>query len=73
MIGGGAGLDFLLNKIEEDVEYLYLQGKRVDKIKMNPAIYEHFITLKQGASTKDIPVEADGNVEKYELIYSEIH
>ncbi|MGM9949825.1 MAG: lactate dehydrogenase [Lysinibacillus sp.] len=65
-------MDFLISKLEEDVEYLYSQGKRVDKIKMNPEVYEHFITLKQGASTIDIPIEADGNVEKYEFIYSVI-
>lgn len=66
-------MDFLINKLEEDIQYLYLQGKQVDKIKMNPDIYEHFIRLKQGMSTMDIPVVADENVEKYELMYSEIH
>lgn len=66
-------MDFLINKLEEDVEYLYSQGKRVDLIKMNPEIYGHFIRLQQGATNMDIPVEADENVEKYELIYSVIH
>lgn len=66
-------MDFLISKLEEDVEYLYSQGKRVDLIKMNPEIYEHFITLKQGVSTMDIPVETDENVEKYEFVFSTIH
>lgn len=66
-------MDFLISKLEEDVEYLYSQGKRVDMIKMNPEIYEHFIRLKPGVPKMGIPVQADENVERYELVYSIIH
>ena len=39
---------------------------------VHPEIYEHFIALKQGASTIDMPIEVDKHVGKYELIYSKI-
>lgn len=65
-------MDFLIGKLEEDIEYLYSQGKRIDMIKMNPEIYEHFIQSRQDVPNMDIPVEADENVEKYELVYSVI-
>lgn len=75
-------MNTLLNKLEEDILYLNSQGKAVDKIKMNPTVYENFIKLNPELTKADshnpykllgIDLEADENIEKYELIVSKIH
>ena len=75
-------MNTLLNKLEEDILYLNSQGKVVNKIKMNPTVYENFIKLNPELMKADshnpykllgIDLEEDENVEKYELIVSKLN
>ena len=75
-------MNTLLNKLEEDILYLNSQGKVVNKIKMNPTVYENFMKLNPELMKEDshnpykllgIDLEEDENVEKYELIINKLH
>ena len=75
-------MNMLLQKLEEDIKYLHSQGKEVNKIKMNPTVYENFMELNPQLIKGDshnpykllgIDLEADENVEKYEFIINKFH
>lgn len=77
IVVGGKTLNILLNELEKGILYLHSQGKVVNKIKMNPTVYENFIKLNPELMKDDshdpykllgIDVEEDETVEKYEFI-----
>ena len=73
-------MNVLLNELEQGILYLNSQGKMVNKIKMNPTVYENFMKLNpiRGDSHNPykllgIDLEEDENVERYEFIINQVH
>lgn len=76
---GGKQLDVLLGQIREGLDYLTIQGKKVNKIKMNPNIFEKMtnklmdVEVSEGAITVfGITIEADKNIEVYAFVMDEV-
>ena len=76
---GGKQLDVLLGQIREGLDYLTIQGKKVNKIKMNPNIFEKMtnklmdVEVSDGAITVfGITIEADKNIEVYAFVMDEV-
>lgn len=72
-------MDVLLGQIREGLDYLTIQGKKVNKIKMNPNIFEKMtnklmdVEVSDGAITVfGITIEADKNIEVYAFIMDEV-
>jgi len=72
-------LDVLLGQIREGLDYLTIQGKKVNKIKMNPNIFEKMtnklmdVEVSDGAITVfGITIEADKNIEVYAFVMDEV-
>lgn len=71
-------MEVLLNKIQEDIDYLNSQGKQVKEIRMNPNIFESMIELTDVMVSKDIVtvfgiiIRADENIEKYVFVLDEV-
>lgn len=72
-------MDVLLGQIREGLDYLTIQGKKVNKIKMNPNIFEKManklmdVEVSDGAITVfGITIEADKNIEVYAFVMDEV-
>lgn len=71
-------MDTLLSEIREGIDYLNLQGKQVNKIKMNSKIFENMSKLNDVEVSDDeaivfgITIEADEKIEKYAFIIGEV-
>ncbi|MEK4531465.1 lactate dehydrogenase [Solibacillus sp. FSL K6-1554] len=72
-------MDVLLGQIREGLDYLTIQGKKVNKIKMNPNIFEKMtnklmdVEVSEGAITVfGITIEADKNIEVYAFVMDEV-
>lgn len=72
-------MDVLLGQIREGLDYLTIQGKKVNKIKMNPNIFEKMtnklmdVEVSDGAVTVfGITIEADKNIEVYAFVMDEV-
>ncbi|MGA4515751.1 lactate dehydrogenase [Solibacillus silvestris] len=72
-------MDVLLGQIREGLDYLTIQGKKVNKIKMNPNIFEKMtnklmdVEVSDGAITIfGITIEADKNIEVYAFVMDEV-
>ena len=71
-------MEVLLNKIQEDIDYLNSQGKQVKEIRMNPNIFESMIELTDVKVSKGIAtvfgiiIKADENIEKYVFVLDEV-
>ncbi len=71
-------MEVLLNKIQEDIDYLNSQGKQVKEIRMNPNIFESMIELTDVMVSKDVVtvfgiiIRADENIEKYVFVLDEV-
>lgn len=72
-------MDVLLGQIREGLDYLTIQGKKVNKIKMNPNIFEKMtnklmdVEVSDGANTIfGITIEADKNIEVYAFVMDEV-
>ena len=76
---GGKQLDVLLGQIREGLDYLAIQGKKVNKIKMNPNLFgkmtdKHMdVEVSADAITVfGITIEADENIEIYAFVMDEV-
>ena len=71
-------MEVLLNKIQEDIDYLNSQGKQVKEIRMNPNIFESMIELTDVKVSKGVVtvfgiiIKADENIEKYVFVLDEV-
>lgn len=72
-------MDILLDEIRKGIDYLNSQGKKVNKIKMNPKILENMtkkindIDVSNDVSTVfGLTIEADENIEKYAFILGKV-
>lgn len=71
-------MEVLLNKIQEDIDYLNSQGKQVKEIRMNPNIFESMIEHTDVMVSKDVVtvfgiiIRADENIEKYVFVLDEV-
>lgn len=71
-------MDFLLNKIQDDVNYLKSQGKQIKEIRMNSKVLENMMKLtdvevsKGVATVLGINIEADDSFDNYVFILDEV-
>ncbi|MFS0875126.1 lactate dehydrogenase [Solibacillus isronensis] len=72
-------MDVLLGQIREGLDYLAIQGKKVNKIKMNPNLFgkmtdKHMdVEVSADAITVfGITIEADENIEIYAFVMDEV-
>ena len=71
-------MEFLLNKIQDDINYLKSQGKKIKEIRMNPKVFENMteltdVKISEGVATvSGIIIEADDSFENYVFILDEV-
>ncbi|MER2030681.1 MAG: lactate dehydrogenase [Solibacillus sp.] len=72
-------MDVLLGQIREGLDYLTIQGKKVNKIKMNPNIFGKMTDKHMDVEVSDdavtvfgITIEADENIEIYAFVMDEV-
>lgn len=72
-------MDVLLGQIREGLDYLTIQGKKVNKIKMNPNIFGKLTDKHMDVEVRDdaitvfgITIEADENIEIYAFVMDEV-
>ncbi|UED78461.1 lactate dehydrogenase [Lysinibacillus sp. CD3-6] len=72
-------MDTLLTEIREGMDYLNLQGKHINKIKMNADIFDNMTKLtniehaNDAATLFGITIESDENIEKYAFILEDVN
>lgn len=71
-------MEFLLNKIEDDINYLKSQGKQIKEIRMNSKVLENMTELtdlkvsKGVATILGVNIEADDSFENYVFVMDEV-
>ena len=71
-------MDTLLNEIRDGIDYLHLQGKQINKIKMNAKLFENMSKRNEIEATNDemtvfgITAEADENIETFAFIIEQV-
>lgn len=71
-------MEFLLNKIQDDINYLKSQGKKIKEIRMNPKVFENMneltdVKISKGVATvSGIIIEADDSFGNYVFILDEV-
>lgn len=74
-------MEFLLKRIQDDVNYLKSQGKQIKEIRMNPKVLEVLgdatelidVNVSEGvAAVFGINIEADDSYENYVFILDEV-